>query len=255
MAAGKEPPGTGPAGFCQGRFAPFLGAGKSRPGAEAAPSSLGNADIWETRRFCAARREPRFAISLEWKLRLEALPPQGCLDGSPSPPVLQMVIASFKNELWEASGTTAPQILHLSAANNPIFPRNGEVLRQTPFFCHRNGNPTPNPGWDGFGPTAPSTAQLLLGLPQPWRLRAESQTLFSPQSSIQSSSHTSPGSAQPNPAEFAAWGFLVSSLLNLERKIHDGFRGGEGPIPILGPSPGSAKQEGQPGTRPNSPAL
>lgn len=61
--------------------------------------SLGNADIWKTRRLCTARRDLRFDISLKWRFRLEAFPPQGCLDGSASPLVLQMVITALKNEL------------------------------------------------------------------------------------------------------------------------------------------------------------
>lgn len=130
----------------------------------------------------------------------------------------------------------------------------------------------------GGVPQTPSHHSLLLCLPQPWRVWAESQTRFCPQSNIQGQ----PRSVKAHPAQVQALLSRVqlnllpgdsrgaplpshgkvrsSPLLNLEQEINDGFkrrinRVGEGPIPIPGPFPGSAKREGQAGTCPDSPAL
>lgn len=64
-------------------------------------------------------------ISLKWRFHLEAFPPRGCLDASPSPLLLQMVITTFKKWLLGSHGTmgtTAPQLLHQSSVNDPTTP-------------------------------------------------------------------------------------------------------------------------------------
>lgn len=67
----------------------------------------------------------RSDIALKWRFHLEAFPPRGCLDASPSPLLLQMVITTLEKWLLGSHGTmgtTAPQLLHQSSVNNPTTP-------------------------------------------------------------------------------------------------------------------------------------